>query len=67
MHSAFSLLNVLVHKNNNTFFFFKAIKAEGERNMQHCTHLHSIFYPACLVECYTFTYIRKVKGDKLSK
>lgn len=26
--------------------------------MQHCTHLHSIFYPACLVECYTYSIYR---------
>lgn len=67
MHSAFSLLNVWFTKITTHFFSFKATKAEGEQNMQHCTHLHSIFYPACLVECYTFTYIRKIKGDKLSK
>lgn len=26
--------------------------------MQHCTHLHSMFYPACLVECYTDSIYR---------
>lgn len=26
--------------------------------MHHCTHLHSIFYPACLVECYTYSIYR---------
>lgn len=30
--------------------------------MQHCTHLHSIFYPACLVECYTYSIYRSKTG-----
>lgn len=60
MQSASSFLNDSDHKNNNTFFFFlgKPLKAEGEQSMQHCTHLHSMFYPACLVECYTDSIYR---------
>lgn len=61
MQSASSFLNDSDHKNNNTFLFFflqKPLKAEGEQSMHHCTHLHSIFYPACLVECYTYSIYR---------
>lgn len=70
MQSAFSFLNDSDHKNNNTFFFFlwKPLKAEGEQSMQHCTHLHSIFYPACLVECYTYSnYRSKNRKGQISR
>lgn len=36
--------------------------------MHHCTHLHSIFYPACLVECYTYSiYRRKNRKGQISR
>lgn len=65
MHSAFSLLNVFVHKNNTTFFFFEATKAEGTKHAARI-HLHSVFYPACLAERYAYLY-NKNERDKLLK
>lgn len=68
----FRFLNDSDHKNNNTFFvlnfLWKPLKAEGEQSMHHCTHLHSIFYPACLVECYTYSiYRRKTRKGQISR
>lgn len=62
MHSAFSLLNVFVHKNNTTFFSWKPLE-QKEQSMQHI-HLHSVFYPACLAERYAYLY-NKNERDKL--